>query len=48
MFPTLIFVDGKGKVIIRHEGPATAIQLLEMASYLEKSSQEVDFSLGTR
>ena len=48
IFPTLIFVDGKGKVIIRHEGPATAIQLLEMASYLEKSSQEVDFSLGSR
>jgi thioredoxin-related protein len=47
-FPTLLFVDGKGKVIIRHEGPATAMQLLEMASYLEKSSHEVDFSLGSR
>ena len=47
IFPTFVFVDGKGKVMMRHEGPATALQLLEMASYLHKSVEE-DFTLGSK
>ncbi len=46
VFPTFLFVDGKGKVMLRHEGPATAGQLLEMASYLHESVEE-ELSLGT-
>jgi len=46
IFPTLLFVDGKGKIMFRHEGTATASQLLEMASYLHKAV-EVEFTLGT-
>lgn len=47
-FPTLVFVDGKGKVMLRHEGPATASQLLEMASYLHNAIKtDETVSLGT-
>ncbi len=47
-FPTQIFVDGKGKIMLRHEGPATVAQLLEMASYLHEAVEEEVFSLGTK
>ncbi len=40
IFPTLIFVDGKGKIMMRHEGPATASQLLDMATYLHDSVKD--------
>ena len=47
-FPTMVFVDGKGKVMLRHEGPATASQLLEMGSFLHNSIKtEETVSLGT-
>ncbi len=49
-FPTFVFVDGKGKVMLRHEGPATASQLLEMASFLHnaiRTEETVSLSLGT-
>ncbi len=48
VFPTMLFVDGKGKIMLRHEGPATVVQLLEMASYLHEAVEEEVFSLGTR
>ncbi|HUR31031.1 MAG TPA: thioredoxin family protein [Saprospiraceae bacterium] len=48
IFPTLVFVDGKGKIMLRHEGPVTAAQLLEMGSYLHESIADEEFSLGTR
>ena len=48
VFPTLMFVDGKGKVMYRHEGPATAAQLLEMATYLHQAVEEEELSLGSR
>ena len=47
-FPTMLFVDGKGKVMLRHEGPATASQLLEMGSFLHQSIKtDETVSLGT-
>lgn len=48
VFPTLIFVDGKGKIMLRHEGPVTAAQLLEMASYLHEAIADEQLSVGTR
>ena len=47
VFPTQMFVDGKGKIMLKHEGPASASQLLEMASYLHEAVDE-EVSLGTR
>jgi len=29
-FPTQVYIDGKGKMMYRHEGPATAAQMLEV------------------
>ena len=46
VFPSLLFLDGKGKIMFRHEGYATASQLLEMASYLHEAVEE-EFTLGT-
>ena len=46
-YPTLLFLDGKGKIMYRHEGSATASQLFEIASYLHESVKE-DLTLGTR
>lgn len=46
-FPTFVFVDSKGKVMARHEGPATASQLLEMGSFLHNSVKDATVSLGT-
>jgi thioredoxin-related protein len=47
-YPTLLFLDGKGKIMYRHEGAATASQLFEIASYLHESVKEEALSLGTR
>lgn len=48
VFPTLMFLDGKGKIMLKHEGPATAAQLLEMASYLHEAIETEEVSLGAR
>lgn len=48
IFPTLMFVDGKGKIMLRHEGPATALQLLEMGIYLHEAIKEEELSLGSK
>jgi len=48
VFPTLMFVDGKGKMMLKHEGPATALQLLEMASYLHEAVEDEVISFGTK
>ena len=48
IFPTLIFVDGKGKIMMRHEGPVTGDQLLEMGSYLHEAISDEEVSLGAR
>ena len=45
-FPTLLFVDGKGKIIQRHEGPASASQVLEMGYYLHDAVAKEVASLG--
>ncbi len=47
-FPTFMFVDGKGKIMLRHEGAMTAGQLLEMGESLHHSLDEDNISLGTR
>jgi thiol-disulfide isomerase/thioredoxin len=47
-FPTLIFVDGKGKVMLRHEGPVTAGQLLQMGEFLHHAVDEDAFTVGTK
>ena len=46
-FPTFIFLDGKGKIMLRHEGMVTAKQLLEMGQFLHHSTDEDNISLGT-
>ena len=48
VFPTLVFVDGKGKMMLRHEGSITSAQLMEMATYLHDAIKEEEFSLGAR
>lgn len=48
VFPTLMFVDGKGKIMLRHEGPASAVQLLEMGKYLRDAVKDEELSLGAR
>ncbi|MBK9106162.1 MAG: thioredoxin family protein [Saprospiraceae bacterium] len=45
-FPTLLFVDGKGKIMKRHEGPATAAQVLEMGYYLHDAVEKEVAALG--
>ncbi|MFZ1677518.1 MAG: thioredoxin family protein [Saprospiraceae bacterium] len=47
-FPTFIFVDGKGKIMLRHEGYVTADQLLEMGQFLHHAGDEDVLSLGTK
>jgi len=47
-FPTLLFVDGKGKIMKKHEGPATASQVLEMGYYLHNAVAKEIASLGTK
>jgi len=47
-FPTYIFLDGKGKVMLRHEGIASAQQLLEMGEFLSQSIEEDGISFGTK
>jgi thioredoxin 1 len=46
-FPTLLFIDGKGKIMKRHEGPATASQVLEMGYFLHNAVEKELVSLGT-
>ncbi|HQW01863.1 MAG: thioredoxin family protein [Saprospiraceae bacterium] len=46
-FPTLLFVDSKGKIMKRHEGPATAAQVLEMGYYLHDAVEKEMVSLGS-
>lgn len=47
-FPTQVIVDGKGKVMHRHEGPATPNQMLETAYVLVHGHEPDAISLGTR
>ena len=46
-YPTLIFLDGKGKVMKRHEGPATISELLSMGLYLRRAVEKEMVSIGT-
>jgi thioredoxin 1 len=46
-FPTLLFVDGKGKIMKRHEGPATVAQVLEMGYYLQHAVEKEMVSIGS-
>ena len=46
-YPTLIFLDGKGKVMKRHEGPATVSELLSMGLYLRRAVEKEMVSIGT-
>jgi hypothetical protein len=43
----MLFVDGKGKIMMRHEGMASASQLLEMGLYLHKAVEKEMISMGT-
>ncbi len=47
LFPSLLFVDGKGKVMMRHEGPATASQMLDMGMYLHKAVEKEMISMSS-
>lgn len=47
MYPTILFVDGKGKIMMRHEGAASASQLLEMGLYLHNAVEKEMVSIGT-
>jgi thioredoxin 1 len=47
IYPTMLFVDGKGKIMHRHEGIASASQLLEMGHYLHKAVEKEMVSMGT-
>ncbi len=47
IYPTLIFLDGKGKVMQRHEGPASASELLAMGLYLHRAVEKEMISMGT-
>jgi thioredoxin 1 len=46
-YPTLLFIDGKGKIMKRHEGPATAAQVLEMGYFLHNAVEKELVSVGT-
>lgn len=46
-YPTLIFIDGKGKVMKRHEGYATTGQVLEMGYFLHNAVEKEMISMGT-
>lgn len=45
-FPTQVYIDGKGKMIYRHEGPATAAQLLEVGYSISNAFTRDLVSLG--
>ncbi len=47
-FPTMVYVDGKGKVMRRHTGPATAAQLLEIGYFLHEAVEKEYLTLGGR
>ena len=46
-FPTLLFIDGKGKIMKRHEGPATVGQVMEMGRFLHDAVEKEMVSLGS-
>lgn len=46
-YPTLIFLDGKGKVMKRHEGAATASELLAMGLYLHRAVEKEMVTMGS-
>jgi len=46
-FPTLLFLDGKGKIMKRHEGAATASELLSMGLFLHRAVEKEMISMGT-
>jgi|GEM_PF-1178973 len=46
-YPTLIYLDGKGKVMKRHEGPASASEMLSMGIYLHRAVEKEMISMGT-
>jgi len=46
-YPTLIFLDGKGKIMKRHEGPATASELLSMGLYLHRAVEKEMVTMGS-
>jgi len=46
-YPTLIFLDGKGKVMKRHEGPATVSELLSMGLYLHRAVEKEMVSMSS-
>jgi thioredoxin-related protein len=45
-FPTQVYIDGKGKMMYRHEGPATAAQLLEVGYSINNAFTRDVLSLG--
>ena len=47
-YPTLVFVDGKGKIMKRHIGPATSGQVLEMGYFLHNAVEKEMISMGTK
>jgi thioredoxin 1 len=47
-YPTIIFLDGKGKIMKRHEGAATASELLSMGLYLHRAVEKEMISMGSR
>jgi hypothetical protein len=46
-YPTLIFLDGKGKVMKRHEGPASVSELLSMGLYLHRAVEKEMISMSS-
>ena len=47
VFPTLMFVDGKGKIMKKHEGPMSAAALLEMGYFLHDAVEKEMVSIGS-
>jgi hypothetical protein len=41
-----VYIDGKGKMMYRHEGPATAAQLLEVGYSINNAFTRDVLSLG--
>jgi len=47
VYPTLIFLDGKGKVMKKHEGPVTVSELLSMGLYLHRAVEKEMISMSS-
>ena len=45
-FPTLLYLDGKGKIIMRHEGAVSAARFLEIGYHLHQALETETASLG--